>query len=153
MTRHSKQARSALATRKVVKNIATAHILQCGRSWRFNLLVMYPYLLKRKLFLTVRSIYPISWRHHNIASCTTCLYGKYFQRTLSFTLSRGVPLDCGCKGRYFLQTGKTFLQLFYGKFLTKSLNRWFSAIRLLKIFKDAFKKCHLYVAKHKKWRF
>ena len=76
-----------------------------------------------------------------------------FKELFLHTTSRGVPFDCGCKGRYFLQTDQTLLQLFYGKFLTKSLNRWFSAIRLLKIFKDAFKKCHLYVAKHKKWRF
>ena len=41
-----------------------------------------------------------------------------FKELFLSTISRGVPLDCGCKGRYFLQTDQTFQELFFQDFLT-----------------------------------
>ena len=96
-------------------------------------------------------IYPVSWRHHKTASCTTCLYGKYFQRTLSSALSRGVPLDCGCKGRYFLHTDQTLLPLFFEKNERKIIIRWFSNMTHFRNFWEPWRNWQIYVAKHKNW--
>ena len=49
-----------------------------------------------------------------------------FKELFLHTTSRGVPFDCGCKGRHFLQTDQTLQQLFCEIFLTNILRRWFS---------------------------
>ena len=109
---------------------------------------MYPYLLKRKLF----------WRFVQFTQSRdditrlllvllVCMENIFKELFLS-ALSRGVPLDCGCKGRHFLQTDQTLLQLFYRKFLTKSLSGWFSSIATFEAFLQSLRNWQICVAKH-----
>ena len=73
---------------------------------------------------------------------------KIFSKNSFFSISRGVPFDCGCKGRYFLQTDQTLLQLFYKKFLTIWLSRWFSNTAINKDFQRNEEIWKIHVAKH-----
>ena len=113
---------------------------------------MYPYLLKRKLFWRfvqfTRSRDDIT---RSLLVLLVCME-NIFKELFLFTLSRGVPLDCGCKGRYFLQTDQTLLQLFYKDFLTNSLIRWFSRPAQNKKITTQKKNWHADVAKHEIWR-
>ena len=115
-----------------------------------TLLVMYPYLLKRKL----------TWRFVQLPNVVTTsqhcfLYylsvWKIFSKNSFFiTTSRGVPLDCGCKGRYFSTTDQTLSQLFYKIFLTKMLSSWFSRIAYSRQVLQYLRNWQIYVAKHRK---
>ena len=73
-----------------------------------------------------------------------------FKELLLFALSRGVPLDCGCKGRYFLQTHQTLLKLFYNYFYKKFAIHWFTDMAEKRQFQRREGNWHLHVAKHKK---
>ena len=48
---------------------------------------------------------------------------KIFQRTLSLTLSRGVPLDCGCKGRTNFTFQPNITTTFFERKFKKNCNK------------------------------
>ena len=98
-----------------------------------TLLVMYPYLLKRK-YIDGSFNYPISWRHHKIASCTTCLYGKCFQRTL-FLQPQGVSLSIAdAKVDTFQLLTKSYYNFFSRFFEEKSQSTDLQALHVLGYF-------------------
>ena len=114
---------------------------------------MYPYLLKRKLI----------WRFVQLPDLVTTSQDRFLyylsvwkifsKNSFLFSVSRGVPLDCGCKGRYFSITDQTFLGLFFKKNLIFLLMSWFSMTRKYQHIYTILWKWHFYVAKHEKWQF
>ena len=109
---------------------------------------MYPYLLKRKL----------TWRFVQLPNSMTTsqncflyylsVWKIFSKNSFFFAVSRGVPLDCGCKGRHFLQTDQTIRKVFFKKFQLFILSVWFTPIaRKTQIYKtQGF--WHLRVTKH-----
>ena len=76
-----------------------------------------------------------------------------FKELFLSNISRGVPLDCGCKGRHFSITDQTFLRLFYKKKLTKIIMCWFSTHVYSENFSHISTFWQIHVAKHKIYTF
>ena len=70
-----------------------------------------------------------------------------FKELFLFTISRGVPLDCGCKGRYFSITDQILLQLFFKKMKRKIISVWLTLFEKVYSFQDLFKKCNPHITK------
>ena len=110
---------------------------------------MYPYLLKRKLFLDGSFNLPDIVTTSQYRFLYYLSVWKIFSKNSFFLPSQGgVPLDCGCKGRYFQHTDQTLSKLFYKKFLTKIITHWFSARHHFKEILHFLTIWQIHVAKH-----